>query len=110
MTTLPQAGELAERLILEVPVDTADGAGGFTRSFEPRAALWAKVRPVSGKAIETAARAGEQRRFEVILRNEDTALHRGMRFHWRMRQLDVLAVRPLDSGERFLILDCAETT
>jgi SPP1 family predicted phage head-tail adaptor len=43
------AGELDRRLVLEAPVETDDGAGGVTRSFETVASLWAQVTPVRAR-------------------------------------------------------------
>ena len=38
-----EIGALNRRLVLEAPVETADGAGGVTRGYESAGALWASV-------------------------------------------------------------------
>ena len=40
-------GLLNRRLVLEAPVETADGAGGVARSFNEIATLWVSVTPIS---------------------------------------------------------------
>lgn len=40
------AADLSTRLVIEAPVETADGAGGVVRSFAVAGRLWAKLMPV----------------------------------------------------------------
>ena len=42
-------GDLNRRLVLEGPVEAADGAGGVARSYAPVMTLWGKVEPVSAR-------------------------------------------------------------
>jgi len=55
MTTV---GELNRRLVLEAPVESADGAGGVTRTYAPVMTLWAKVEPVSARGVVVADAPG----------------------------------------------------
>jgi SPP1 family predicted phage head-tail adaptor len=50
-----EIGALNRRLVLEAPVETADGAGGVTRGYESAGTLWASVEPSS---IRSAVEAG----------------------------------------------------
>lgn len=42
---------LNRSLVLEGPVKLADGAGGYTRSWEPLGVLWAEVTAASGRKM-----------------------------------------------------------
>ena len=42
---------LTRRMVLEAPVRTADGAGGFDITWQPVGTLWAGVKPGSGREI-----------------------------------------------------------
>ena len=44
-------GALNRRLVLEAPVESADGAGGVTRSYSAVATLWAAVEPVAARGL-----------------------------------------------------------
>ena len=55
---MTQPGELDRRLTLEAPVETDDGAGGVTRSYQTVTTLWAAVAPVSARADIAAAGTG----------------------------------------------------
>lgn len=44
-----KAPALTRKLLLEAPVQTPDGAGGFTTTWEARGTLWADVRPGTGR-------------------------------------------------------------
>ena len=48
--------QLNRSLVLEAPVKLADGAGGYTRNWEPLGVLWAEVKAGVGRErAETAA-------------------------------------------------------
>lgn len=102
-----KAGELRERLTPEQPLDTPDGSGGALRVWQALAPVRARVTPLAAAAHRSAERDGELRRFEVVLRTGPD-IRAGMRLLWRGRVLDVVATRPLDASERFLVLDCEE--
>jgi len=108
VSALPRPGELSERVRLEAAVDSPDGAGGFSRSFEVAGEAWAKITPLAAEPHARAERAGERLRFEVILRRPASPPEGGMRLVWKDRVLEIRAVRPLDPRDRFLVLDCVE--
>jgi len=110
MKELPRPGDLRERVRLEVPVDTPDGSGGVQRSYQEAWTAWAQILPQGAEPHTSAERAGEVRRFEVRLRRPPSPPARGMRLIWKSRRLEIEAVSPLGSEERFLRLDCRETT
>lgn len=43
---------LNRRLVLENPVETADGAGGLAVSWVPVGVLWGEVRPSTGRELD----------------------------------------------------------
>jgi SPP1 family predicted phage head-tail adaptor len=101
------AGALNQRLTLELPVETPDGAGGVTRSYAAGAKLWASVVPVSGRAGVVADGAGATVTHRIVIRAgpEVTTRHRlrkGARV-WR-----IAALREEDSSGRFLVIEAQE--
>lgn len=101
------ASDLRERLVPERPLDTPDGGGGVLRVWQALPAIRAKVTPLAAGRHRSAERDGELRRFEIALR-AGPEICAGMRLRWRGRSLDIVATRPLDAAERFLVLDCEE--
>lgn len=75
---MTQAGELNRRLVLEAPVETADGAGGVTRSYETVTTLWASVVALSAGADTAAASLGAAITHRIVIRSrgEVTTRHR----------------------------------
>jgi SPP1 family predicted phage head-tail adaptor len=73
-----EIGALNRRLMLEAPVETADGAGGVTRTYESAGTLWASVESVSAKsAMEGAARgATVTHRIRIRFYPDITVRHR----------------------------------
>jgi SPP1 family predicted phage head-tail adaptor len=61
-------GELNRRLVLEAPVETADGEGGVTRLYDVVTTLWAQVTPVSARAEVAAGSLGAVLRTHIVIR------------------------------------------
>ena len=61
-------GELNRRLVLEAPVESADGAGGVTRSYAAVMTLWASVEPVSARAAVVADAPGATVTHRIVMR------------------------------------------
>jgi SPP1 family predicted phage head-tail adaptor len=100
-------GRLNQRLILEVPIETADGAGGVVRSHEAGPALWASLKPVSARADIVAAANGATITHRVVIRGTAgiTTLHR---LRKGARIFRIVAVREEDASARFLTIDAEE--
>jgi SPP1 family predicted phage head-tail adaptor len=99
-------GDLNRRLLLQAPVETADGEGGVTRSYAAVATLWAQVAPVSARAAITADSLGAVLRYTIVVRarGDITTRHR---FIDGTHVYRVIAVRP-DADRRFLAIEAEE--
>ncbi len=62
------AGDLNRRLVLQAPVESADGEGGVTRSYATTTTLWAQVVPVSAHADVVADSLGTALRYRIVIR------------------------------------------
>jgi SPP1 family predicted phage head-tail adaptor len=65
------ASELNRRLVLEAPVETADGEGGVTRLYDVVTTLWAQVTTVSARADVAAGSLGAALRTAIVIRKRD---------------------------------------
>ena len=61
-------GELNRRLVLEAPVESADGAGGVTRGYAAEMTLWASVEPVSARNAVIADAPGATVTHRIVVR------------------------------------------
>jgi SPP1 family predicted phage head-tail adaptor len=102
-------GRLKDRLVLEAPVETPDGAGGITRGYISAATLWAALIPLSARADVAAASLGADVTHRIVIRRgpEVTVRHR---FRLGARLFRVVAVRDEDSDLRFLMIQAEERT
>jgi len=100
-------GQLNRRLVLEALIETADGAGGVTRSYETVATVWASVVPraASDNVAADALGANISHRIAVRWRDDITLRHR---FRDGPRLFDLVAIRERD--RRFLDIDAEERT
>lgn len=95
-------GLLNRRLELQVPVETPDGAGGVTRSYETVATLWASLEPRGAReSTEADARGGNvTHRIRLRFNADITPRHR---FRDGGTIYRIVAMRTRD--KRFLDID-----
>ena len=100
-------GLLNRRLVLEAPVETADGAGGVARSFNEIATLWVSVTPISAARQIEAERLGARVTHRLHLRfsNHITTRHR---FRDDSRIYRIVSIRDRDGRKRFLEIEVEE--
>jgi SPP1 family predicted phage head-tail adaptor len=100
-------GLLRHRLVLEAPVETADGAGGVTRSYADVAALWAEVTPLSAVRSLEAERPGARVTHRIVIRfsGDITTKHR---LRDDARIFRIVGLRDRDGRKRFLAIEAEE--
>src|SRR3954451_20499232 len=100
-------GEMRQRLVLEQPAETADGAGGVTRSYATVATLWAALMPVSDRdAVEAQALGAEVTHRAVMRMRTDITTHHRLRLGARVFR--IVALRDQDGTGRFLEINAQE--
>jgi SPP1 family predicted phage head-tail adaptor len=102
-------GEMRERVTLQSPLRTPDGAGGAEVTWTSGATVWAKVEDRGGGERVAGERlaAGTKLRLTIRYRSGITTEMRGL---WNARVLNIRAVGDPDGRKRFLVLDCEEKT
>ncbi len=102
MTRLRQ---ISERIVVQVPVSTADAAGGQEIAWQDLVSMWAEVRPAS--ATEGNRIGGTTtRRFLKIFIRERSDIALPIRVLWAGKTLRVLALRANAPGHTEL--ECQE--
>jgi SPP1 family predicted phage head-tail adaptor len=98
-------GALNRRLVLEEPVEAADGSGGVTRSFSTVATLWGSVEPVSARGGVAADVLGATITHRIRIRiGAEVTLHH--RFRDGDAVFRIVAIR--DRDRRFLDIDAEQ--
>ncbi len=100
-------GTLKHRLIFQEQVETADGLGGFLKSWAVRAYLWANIAPQNQRLTNIGDNLHQETSHEVIIRFRND-IKAGMRFLYRGRSLKILAVTDKLENQRFLTCLCRE--
>ncbi len=101
------AGRLRERVTIEHPVRTPDGAGGTTVTWTPLATVRAEVISFRGSQPTVAERDEARAPYRAVIRfrGDVTA---DMRLNWRGRRLDINGAFDPDGERRWLAIDCEE--
>ena len=102
-------GMLSHELVLEEPVETPDGAGGFTIVWNALATVWARLEPLNPETEVWAGRAPSEQTHRVTLRYR-TDVRQGMRFRKLTRLFPILSVQDADETGRYLICRTREET
>ncbi|AZO78343.1 MULTISPECIES: phage head closure protein [unclassified Bosea (in: a-proteobacteria)] len=95
-------GALRCRLLLEAPVETADGAGGQLRSFETVAAVWAQVEWLSGDERWRGERPEQAASHRITLRWR-AGVDAGQRLRAGDQIFDIRTAGDPDGGRRRLV-------
>ena len=106
MTRQSRIGDLNRRLVLQAPVETADGEGGVTRSYQTVTTLWAQVLPLGAGADVAAASLGAALRYRIVVRARDDVTTRHQ-FVDGAHVYRVIAAR-LSADRRFLEIEAEE--
>lgn len=97
---------LNRKLVLEEPVRLADGAGGFTTSWQALGQVWAQVKPGTGRERAAGFATVSSIAFRITVRAApDGAPSRpkpDQRFRDGSRIFRILAVTEADVGAHFL--------
>jgi len=103
----PPLGAMRHRLTIESPKDSADGFGGFIRSFEARAIVFAAMEHV--KMQQYADAFGERVEITHLMRLRSSAdVAAGWRLRKGARRFDIIAVLPDDQASGFILCHCRE--
>ncbi|MEM8536383.1 MAG: head-tail adaptor protein [Pseudomonadota bacterium] len=107
-----KAPKLNRSLVLEAPVKLADGAGGYTRSWEPLGVLWAEVKAGSGRERAASATTVSQVPYRITVRaaaaGAPSRPEPGQRLRDGTRLFGVLAVAEYRTDARFLTCHAVE--
>lgn len=99
-------GRLKTRLVAQRPVETPDGQGGVTRTWEAFATVWAQVVPRAARHEIAADADGATLSWRIVLRT-GLSLTLQHRFSDGARVYRIIAIRDSGNG-RFIEID-AET-
>lgn len=97
-------GKLRERIAIERPVRTPDGAGGHAASWTEHASLWAEVISLKGTELMLGERGEAREIYRIVVRYRADVTN-GMRIRWRGRVLAIRAALDPDGERRWLAMD-----
>ena len=103
---------LNRQLILEAPVQVADGAGGYDESWSALGMLWAQIDSASGSLVmgQTVALSGISHQITVRAApvGQSNRPIAGQRFRMGSRVFRIDAVNEADAAALYLTCQCQE--
>jgi len=104
--------QLNRSLVLEAPVKMADGAGGYSRSWEPLGVLWAEVKAGTGREIGGGAATRARTTYRITVRARPYGAPSrpapGQRFRDGARAFDIHAVAEAGVDAHYLTCHAVE--
>lgn len=101
MGNITLASRLTRRIAIEEPVDIPDGGGGFIRSWQHVADVWAEIIPVRGREAFSASQRIGVVNYRITLRYV-AGITTAMRVVYAGRYFDISAV--INEGEKNISL------
>lgn len=95
-------GLFRHEVILQTAIRSPDGCGGYSESWIESATILARVEPVSAQSNFGANQHLETVTHRITIRCRD-GITGGMRFIWRGRIFEIIAVHDPDETRRYLI-------
>ncbi len=102
------AGQLRTQMVLEDPVETPDGQGGFAVTWTEQAVVWAALEPAGGRAELYADRTAVLSTHRIWLRHRED-VRPGQRLRRDTRTYRVDQAEDADGTRRYLIVKATET-
>lgn len=99
----PTSSRLRQRLTLQKEIQTADGAGGYTRSWQDVADLWAEIIPLRGKEEFFAARLQSEVTHRILIRYRH-GIDAGQRLTFESRAFHIRHIADAGTGSDILEL------
>lgn len=101
------AGQLRTQMVLEDPVETPDGQGGFSVAWTERAIVWAALEPAGGRAELFADRAAVLSTHRIWLRHRED-VRPGQRLRRDTRTYRIDQAEDADGTRRYLTVRATE--
>lgn len=94
--------------MLQDPVRTSNGSGGFTTTWQSVATVWAKVLLAGGGETSEPGQTVSRRRYQITMRRR-TGVTSGMRFIRNgLQVLNILSIDTDDDNREALLVQCEE--
>ena len=106
---MSRLGALRHRLSLQREARTADGGGGFARTWSTYATVWGEVRPLSGTERLRAERLENPVTYRVRIRHRDD-VDAADRILSGVRAFRIVSLRNPDERGRFIESQAIEGT
>lgn len=107
MSAITSPSELNKRIMLQSPVNAADGMGGFTVTWADEATVWAAIWPVSASETIQADKATMTATHRIRIRYR-TAMNAAWRVSWSGRYFNIVSVIEPNMAHVWLDILCKE--
>ena len=98
-------GELDQRVTFREKVETSDGAGGTTVSWQDFATRWAQIKPMSGERRFQASQVDFTRDYEVTVRR-DPSITEDLAIIWQGQTFEIQFISDFGPRSAYTRIEC----
>ena len=102
-----QSGKLRHRIELKSAAKTLDSYGQQTEVWTTYATVWAQIKPLAGRELETAKQISEKIDYEIRIRYNATVTSEH-RAYFGTRIFEITSVINIDERNKETLLYCTE--
>lgn len=103
-----EAGKLRRQVTIQAEKRTADGYGGYTKTWQDVCTVWASIEPLSGSELFAAMQSESEIRYKIRIRYRND-IQPFMRVVTRDgKAFEIVAVIDVEYAHRVLELECKE--
>lgn len=103
-----QSGRLRHRITIQEPVESSDGMGGVTTTWNTFATIWANIRPLRGREYIAAQQTQSGITHKIEIRYLENLTPK-KRVKWNSRYFDIESVLDVFERNKQMDLMCVET-
>ena len=100
-------GALRHRLMLQQTVETSDGCGGLTTTWQDVGFVWAAIQSIDPRTSITSQQTQETTRSQIVIRFRDDVAS-GWRFAIGDRSFEITTLHDPNEQRRYLICQVEE--
>lgn len=103
----PSIGNMRRRLTVQFKTETADGAGGYTRTWDTQETVWGNIEPMSGNKVLIGGELSAVVTHKIYIRYRSDITTQN-RIVYGSRTFQIHAAIIIQEKQRYLQLSCQE--
>jgi len=103
---MSKIGQMRHLVTIQSTSNSADGGGGYTQSWSTVEAVYAAIKPASGRESYRQGQIQDDTTHEITIRHR--AMNANYRISFDSRLFNIKSIKNIDERNRYMVLSCTE--